>query len=573
MPRRASLTLNVLLDLTRQLRYAPREAILRAIDRCESLAAQIDPQGTYPNEWIVFRVTKYRSDDAASMASVVAGRTLLSQLSAFVERLCEAAVIEDSDLPDGFVGVDDLARAWGVSRRTIDRCRREGLIARRVRVAGGRSRVVVRSAGAEAYRAAHLGRLDKARSYSRMDARSRVRIARLADRYRRRHGVSLNQAAARLAHRLGRSLETIRQVLIRAEQQRAATHRGKGQRPATGWRSRIAMTRRERRLAYRAWRRGIEPGLVGRRLGRDRQAVLRATLLERLAALASITSALGGSTSPTFERSDAARSLLGPPPAREGLGRGAERDLGRFLQAARARVVPVKAEEMARGVAYRFLIWRAGRGLGAVDRHHPSASAIDAVETDLRWASRLKAELVRAQTPLMLQILEGRLGVAFGGRRPAEIAALVAASLRSVSEAVDSFDPFRASATGASLAGSVSVAITREAARWAHREAALAPPRRATAVFTFDIPMADWTRHLNPWQEFLEPDERLRGMLGSLTTTHAHILSARNGWSGSPPATLSEVRRALGLTAMQAGMLERSAMREALAAWRLNPPG
>lgn len=568
MPRRASLTLNVLADLARQMRYAPRDVILGAIERCESLAEQIDPGGEYPAEWIVFRVTRYRSDEAASASDVVHGRTILAQLSAFAEHLCDAANLRESDLPEGFVEADDLARDWGVSRRTIDRCRREGLIARRVRIDGGRSRVFILARGAEAFRATNRERLGRAREYSRIDPGARDRIARLAGRYRRRHGCSLNQAAARIAQRLGRSLESIRQVLIRDEQRRAPTRQAADNRPTSTWSSRVSLTPRQRRVAYRAWRRGLEPGLVARRMGHDRQAIVRAVLLERLAALKSTGISLSGPLSPTFNRPDAARSLLGPPPVREGLGRPGETRLGRFLESARVRTVPVKAEEMARGVAYRFLLWRAAGTLAGINHLHPSAIGLDAAETDLRWASRLKAELVRSQVPLMLQIIEGRLGFGFGGRRPTEIASLLADLIRSVSDVVESFDPFRASASGATLAGSVSVAITREAARWAHRVSAPSDHGRATAVFSYDLPMEDWTRGLNPWQVLLEPDERIRQILHILPPAHSDFLTTRHGWSGAPPATLAQIRRTLGLTPMKAALLERTVLRDALSVCR-----
>ncbi len=592
MPPLTRLSLPVLVELSAQLRYAPADVVRRAIDRSELLASQVDESGQYPAEWIVYWITRYRPEALGAVTEGnIRGADLLAELSAFTERLCDAAKLTQSELrsPDSdasipppatdaplFLTPQELADRWGVSRKTIDRCRRKGLVARRALGPRGKPRVLFNLSAAEAFRQRHAQAITKAAGYTRIDPTTHASILRRAQRYRRRFGCSLNQAAARLAQRFDRSHETIRQLLQRHDaQQKSAAQRARKsvphaiphappQLPAPVFGDAVPMSPRDRRVAYRAWRRALEPADIARHLRHRKAAILRGVLLERLDTLRRILPSLSAHVGPTFGLPDSDKAILGPAPVRTDLGRLPERDLASFLTAARVRVVPVGAEEIARAVAYHFLRWRSAGAIHAIDHLHPSAAAIDAIETDLRWAARLKAQLLRSQFPLMIQTLEGRLETRIDSLRPADGVGIILAALTALSDAVDAFDPFRAVTSGGRMAGAVSPAITRIAAQWARAAAPSAPRSRATAVYSLTAPLPDFTRTLCPWQSFLEPDHRLRDTLPRVPADAADFLRRRYGWDGGPPTTLARLSRDLGLTPMRTGIAERSHLRAAL---------
>ncbi|MCG3122784.1 MAG: hypothetical protein GIKADHBN_01187 [Phycisphaerales bacterium] len=590
MPKLPRLTLPVLSDLAGQLRFAPSEVARRAIERTETLAGEIDPGASYPTEWIIFRITRYRPDSGSGEPTVVAGRELLKELSAFAEHLCHAAGLRESDVlrDDGsgaehaFLTPDELAERWRVSRKTIDRCRREGLVARRVIDGRGKARLFISVAGAEAFRARQGVKLERAASFSRMDEKARASMVRRAARYRRRFGCSLNQIAARLAPRFGRSQEAVRQVLRKADRTSGSGRRTRGAgdvavagdagvggaSDALAFNGEHSITERERRLAYRAWKRAIEPSEVASRLGHRKPAILRAILLERLGGLRELGPMLGHHTGPTFSASGAEKTILASPAVRSGLGAPGASTLAELLQAARARTVPIGAEESARGVAYHFLLWRCTERIEKVSHLQPSASALDAIETDLRWAARLKAELIRSQLPLMVQTIEGRLEAPLGTLRPADAVQIVLAGLSVIAEAVHAHDPIRAATTGARLAGSIGPALTRLAAQWSKRLEASAVKSRATAVYTGRVAIADWTVSCAPWQAMVEPRAAVRVSLGQLPPEDAAFLGERFGWSGGPPATLRELASRYKLTSMHVAAKERKILRAAFAAAR-----
>ena len=65
MPPLPRLAVEAIEDLARQLRFAPKHALLRDLARTESLVEDIDPEQDYPEDFIIFRVTGYRQDIAS----------------------------------------------------------------------------------------------------------------------------------------------------------------------------------------------------------------------------------------------------------------------------------------------------------------------------------------------------------------------------------------------------------------------------------------------------------------------------------------------------------------------------
>ena len=57
-----------------QARFAPRERRLEQIDRAEKLLAEIDVEKKYPWEYLVFRITGFRPDNAPALIARRAGR-------------------------------------------------------------------------------------------------------------------------------------------------------------------------------------------------------------------------------------------------------------------------------------------------------------------------------------------------------------------------------------------------------------------------------------------------------------------------------------------------------------------
>jgi len=529
VPRRTRIRSTPLEDLARQQRFTPSRAILKQIARAEELAAEVDPEQSYPEEWVVFRITGYRPAATGASsgdfeAAVIPGSALIGDLSAFVERLSDDAALSASAMGEGLVSSDDLCARWNVSRKTLERYRRRGLIARRTRDARGHVRLAYSRTVIEAFEMRERARLQHAASFERVPAAVRERVLRGAKLYALRLGWTLNQAAGRLALRYGIGHETVRQMLIR--------HDESGDAPIFDRQPPLSV--RDRRLALRAYERGITPARMAKRLGRSTPSVHRVILLRRLERLRRVPAP--GVHDAAFELPDVEKSLLSPLAVRTGFGASFPTDVLSLAALARAMPPVDAAVEHARAAAMQYLWWRATSAARSMALA-ASSSQLDRAETDLRWMLRLKAELLRAELGVVIRAIEERAGRPLHDMPSGQAHGLLLHSMDAAVGAIDRHDPFR----GGRLAAPVSLAVTRVLAG-------------GGGVSVHAGPLPDWSLRLTPWQSRFEPDPRLRDRLGELPDVSWRVLAMRFGWgadaegTGEQPMTRREVSEVAGFS-------------------------
>jgi hypothetical protein len=538
-------------DLARQLRFAPGAALLRDLERTESFAFELDAAIQYPLAFVVYRVTGYRPERSGD--ALIAGAVLLGELATLAEHLSAACGLELDSVP-GALSAEDLCRRWNVSRKTLERYRRRGLLSRRVLGAGGKPRIAYTPAAIEAFERREPATLAAATRFSRLEPELRRRVIEEA-RLRADQGATLNQAALAIAEQIGRGHETIRQIL--QQHDRALSE------PLFG--SSGPLGPRDRRFCYRAWRRAAEPGEIARRVGKPRSAVLRVVADERAAALrGALTPLSRGLRSGTPDE-----AAVNPNTPDLPIGLPGPESIEDLLRIAR-ELGPMTAErERALLAASRELRRRAVRAIGQLPEHGNSPAEVDQIETDLRWSARLKAELLRGQLPLLLRAIESRAG------GPAErlgarlLRTVLRASLTAAAEAVDGVNP----SDRGRLAAPVSLAVDRVTRELIAASVTTAATQsgRARRTIGADASIEDFTRAVYPWQHLVEPDARLRWAAARAGQREAEIIRLRYGYVPSPagrPVTLAELAQRLGTKPLHAARSERAAVRNALAAAR-----
>ncbi|MGP1310639.1 MAG: hypothetical protein ACTS27_10620, partial [Phycisphaerales bacterium] len=526
MPRLSALRSEALRDLAGQFRFASRKNALRALAVLDTLAERIDDDGAYSTRWLVHELTGYTPDESDADA-MFPGDALRAELSALAEHIA-AAVSVRADEVEGALTVDDLAQRWSASRRTIERYRRDGLVARRVGE-GADARLLFTRDAVASFERLRPRAVARASGFSRTDDAEQANILRRARRYRARLNLALTPAAERIALRTGRSVATVRRIIL-AHDRAADT-------PIFAARRSIEDKRRD--AVMRAVRRGVPPSALAKALARSRDSIARIANEQTLALLRAYD--LRAPVSATFERPDAAEVLLAPAVVRADLLPGVTLDAGAFLDEARAVPAPDARDESALAVALSFLRNRASRALAALPAHAPSAATLDEIETDLRWASRLVIKLARTQRRIALAAVEERLGDPLD-LRDEHVRALHLASMRALCDASLRFDPFRPGRANR-LAARSAVALT-QALSAAIASFDLAPDDgRAKARRRRDraVTLADWTRHSAPWTRFVEPDPRVRRGLDSLDDDDRRLLTLRFGLDGAPPRTRAQV--------------------------------
>lgn len=564
MPPLPRILTPALVEMVDELRFASREALIRDIERAEALAGEIDRGVRYPADWVVFRVTGYRPEMPDPV--LVGGDALLGDLSAVVERLCDTARLAAADIPGRFEPSDVVAERWSVSARTLARWRRRGLIARRVYDDRGGVWLVFTEAAIAAYEARDPAGLRRATGYSRIDEATSARMLARARRYHDMLGLPLTQCAERLGARFGRSREAVRLLLVRHD---TAARAGRGARaegmdpifdPPRG------LGERAHRAIERGWRRGIEPALMTKRYRRSRAGIHRIINEQRLARLRGLDLGHVAPEAPVLDE-DAVASLLGEEVVQTVGPAVVPGDMTELLEMMRERVVPVGVEERLRSKAEQVLRARALRMVESVGPGFPEAGLIDRAETDLRWAAWLRSSLARTQLALVLETIASGAGVDFAHVRGRDARPLIEAGLGGLRAGLDGFDPWKAGR----LAGTVGLAVARV------QHGVLAgggvSAKRARVRILRGTPAPDWTLRVSPWVEGLRADRRVAGACERLEAELGAILEARFGLGGTQPRTLAELAAERGLTIMQAGRLERRAIRAALEAARAHDRG
>jgi RNA polymerase primary sigma factor len=584
-----------LASLERQLRLVSRDALLRDVERIEALAPDVDPAREYPEDWVVFRVTGFRPDLAR--ASLIPGRALREDLCALCERLCAHARLRAIELaPERFLSATELRARWRVSDSTLKRLRRAGLVTRRVLAQslspaqGGvapspTAGVWAARSVVEWFERDCAAELPGAARPPRRDPREHERAVREALRYRRALGWSLHRCAERLAERHGRSVQGVRELLLRD----GRTARAFPARPRVDDRRRLAM--------LRLWRAGVEPARLASLAGKSTPLARRDVNLARLAVLRDAlglrerdAGALPSASAPApqiahphlahphHDRSDLALATR-PASVRTGLATPWATDVAALARDWRARVPAANVEERERAGAFQALVHEARSLTERQDALDPSAQALDHAETMLRWASLLCRELVRSQHRLILDTVELRAGCRLEELPPRVITRVLRAAVLAVARSVEHFGPL----SPGRLAGAAALHVDKAIAGALHDAGWKGGGGTRRAGVGAGVAIEDLSRALCPWQRWLDPDPRVvaRARAVAITSTDAtrnaaahelpalsdrarRILSRRFGLDGDSPWTLAQLREDLGVSPIRVSVLERAAIREAL---------
>lgn len=524
--------------LAEELRFAPKGTLLKHIKRVEELATLVDADGVYPEDFVVFRVTGYRPE--ITNPRLIGGVDLRRDLSALCERLCESAHLRPQDDETGTITYEELASRWGVSRKTIERYRKDGLVARRVDKGSGRRAIVFSIRSVEAFEQANEERLGKAAAFSRLNEHERAKCVRWARRYARVLGWNRTRCADRASARLGRSREAARLALLEHDERSGDPIFTRRAPSDADQRAELLdrFVRGDTRTPGRGPLAHADTGTLTRLVDRARH--------ERIGA------ALSGPLAP-FDDPGGDAHVIDDERVRSGLVVECPATLSGLVALMREERAQDAKEQAVRATAASLLVTRSRAGYGALNPARPSAGALDAIETDLRWAVMLRVMLVRTQFQLVLNTIEQRLGGPIGSLDAARAAEILEGAIETSHLAVCGYDP----TLGGRLSARVNIAMSRYAARI--RDVA-APTRegKAARIISSEHAVGDWTRTLwRPWGWLRPP---LLDRAGSLDDEHLDLLTKRHGLDGERPRTLSGLAQERGVTPGAMRRHEQSAL-------------
>lgn len=537
----------------RQFAFAGPKVLGKFLDGLLDAFPEIDLERNYPVSWLVYRVTGVVARDDDLEAQVVPGHDLLADAALLANRLASrrGPAAHDSRVE---VPATEIAAAWGVSRRTLQRWRDDGLPMMLARFPDGVARSVCRRSIVESFARRHPARLARASSFLRSTPEERAGIASEFEATRSKIPTT-TAAIDAVARRRGRSPAMVREAIRRGEIRRP---------------SRDARTRRWiARLVARARARSVPVVEIAARIDRSPAVVRRLELAGRFDAVA--VSPSPTVTPPNLERPDAAEVFGVAGLLDDSVATFAELGLFEWLSRIRDQDQADEESDRARIAAMNFALARARRGVDAITRDGGAVRErdLDLVESHLRWSGMLLERAMLAGLNAGLRRFEQSVGRRLDQLPAARAMAALDLLLDAVSSGIREFDPTRR-ASGHALHRSVGLAVSRRVAResgWsaisgARRRPTVVGGRRVDMMAAVPEPMRSllapvrWWRALDPGRRSAFdaapelPTFLIRfgldapGRPRSLVETGKLVGRPATRWSGGMEALLRSVRRA-----------------------------
>ncbi len=381
--------------LAKELLYAPPTRRAEQVRRMEQLHDQIQDEAVYPLAYLFYRITRYRPERDDD--TLLVGRAVRSDLRLMIDELSRS--FDMAAEPGEQI---DTLEAWAarlkVSRKTLERWRRDGLRWRWFVPQGGEARLVgLEQQAIESYRADHSRRLSRAAAFSHLDQDQRQQLLDQAWDIKQQHPqLSLRQTAVRLAESSGRSVEAIRRLLEKHEATDPIFPERHG-----------PLSSRQKRVIARAARRGVATSAIAAHFGRSRASIHRIVQTQR-AAIAR-QQQITYITLSTFERPDAEEVLLSPPLSLEPDGsalRVDTSDLPATVQPLYRRTGYSPRTLRSIFVRYNYLKFKADRLRSNLSPYRPRVAEIDRFEQLIEQAQQLRQALVAAHLPTVLSVVK-----------------------------------------------------------------------------------------------------------------------------------------------------------------------
>ena len=542
MPRIARFKIGVIEDLLRQLEYAPAETRRRQMDNAEKLIADIDPQQNFPEDFIIFRLTGYRSDRIEEPVTLV-GQALLPDLVNLVQVLSESLELEPTYGGRTALTMEQVASRMNVSSKTIQRYRKLGLVCHYIDFGDGLKKLACFNDALERFMSGHAPRLEKAAGFSRIDPALERQIIEQARSLRQSSRLSLNEAAEMIAKEHGRAHETIRMLLRR--------HDRRAEQPIFA--DIGPLTEKQITLLHRAWRLGIDPGHMAARFAKTKSTVHRAINRRRAELLRTVR--LRWNHLPTFNLPDSEQVILAAPAMiRELPAQTRQCDAVELIVRSGASGLINIDLEHALIAGYNMLKQRVMRNIAAL-ADDPASEDLDVIETTLRWTTIVRKRLILLGFPAALRRIEQNLGRPLSGLPADQVVAFVTRGLSVVGQIVESLDSSR----GQRLERVAGFAMERELAKMDSRS----PPARAAARhFAGSVMIEDSTWATQAWDAWvgLRPD--LCAQVPQLAERSREAVTLRFGLAGEKPLTVVELAAHLGAKSVGIVRMLRQAIRE-----------
>jgi RNA polymerase primary sigma factor/RNA polymerase sigma factor len=526
-----------------QVRVASREKKLEHVNRAEKFLAELDPERSYPYEYLCYRITEYRPEAAAAVA--LTGKDVAHDLRLFVEDVSDSADVKAEEAGEPVHTTEELSKMFNVSTKTISRWREQGLVSRRFVFDGKRKRVGFLRSSVERFVTQNESRVRRGERFSQLTDEERRDIVERARRMVRAGGCP-TEVAKRIAAHMNRSVETVRYTLRQFDEQhphQAVFNQQQG-----------VLTDEVKQKIFQQSRRGETVDTLARKFCRTKTTIYR--VLNEMRARRIMELPLDYMYHDSFDRAGIEKEALAPLPASDAPAKKLRGPSGLPPYLSALYEVPLLTREQEYHLfrKFNYLKHKATKLREQLDPAHARTSVMDEIEELYDLAVKVKNEIVQANLRLVVSIAKRHVS---GSE---DFFALVSDGNMSLIRAAEKFDFSR----GNKFSTYASWAIMKNYARTIPDEF-----KRRDRFRTSQEELFSATQDIRGDQIGEEAQQRLRErqverILSRLDDRERKIIVSRFGLDHSrEPLTLKEVGSEMGVTKERVRQIEARALDKA----------
>ncbi|HMP04043.1 MAG TPA: sigma-70 family RNA polymerase sigma factor [Gemmatales bacterium] len=524
-----------------QVRFAPLEKRQEQLNRLERLLAEVEPNRTFPYQYVCFRITDYRTEQFPKL--LISGADLEHDLRLFIRDLAETVPpVPLEDVPEEVLTLDDLADRLKVSTKTLNRWRHQGLVTRWV-LSKGRRKVAVRQSLLQRFLDANKDRVERGSRFSQMSAAERARILARARRLARIAPHRFMDICQRIARKMNRSVETIRYTL--------KNHDRANPRSAIFARHKEQLSAEDKQAIYNAYRRGMGVEALADRFSRTRTSILR--IINEVRAQRLKAQLIDYIPHESFDDSEEAAAILAPMPnlaeyeasrakARSSVPTGLPPELATLYE------VPLLSREQEAHLFRKmnFLKHQAAKLRDRMEPGKARTADLEQIEAWLLDAQAIKEQLISANMRLVVSIAKRHVNSADN------FFELLSDGNLSLIKAVDKFDYSR----GFKFSTYASWAIMKNFARSIPEEKVRRDRYMTGSEEMFEFAADNRSDERAALAGAEQAKREVNRLLDTLSERERRIMQLRFGLDAEQGLTLEQVGKDQGITKERVRQLE-----------------